>query len=138
MMGYGYSKSIVSRFPYALASILLLLYSVIGLIVFVNFEFEQVTVMVVSGLLFSVLPAYGALGAWRQKGLPVVITCLFFFFQSIRHVSEDSFLPLIAPITLSFPFEDFSQGRGFLIDFYAVFMAIFLACLAWSLRPTKH
>ena len=83
----------------------------------------------ISLLLYVLLPAYGAYGTWVKSRIAIPITLVFFVSQSIRSVSSEGLIPNIAPITLSFAVGDFLNGKGYLIDFFAIFMALFLAWL---------
>lgn len=47
--------------------------------------------------------------------------------QIFRPIGDWAWLQLPPPISLAWPFGDFSIGRGFLIDFLAI--ALFLSCL---------
>lgn len=101
----------------------------IGLITIIYSDFESDISFLVSVLIFVAFPAYGTYGTWTKSRISIFITLLFFVSQSVRHVGVDSFIPHIAPITISFSIGDFSSGQGYLIDFFAISMAIFLAWL---------
>jgi hypothetical protein len=54
---------------------------------------------------------------------------VFFISQSIRSIGTDNIIPNIMPISLSVPFGDFSTGQGYLVDLFAMSMAMLLAWL---------
>ncbi|MEW6993818.1 hypothetical protein AADZ84_06065 [Colwelliaceae bacterium MEBiC 14330] len=114
---------------FKVASFILALFTLIGLVVITYSNFESDLSALISILLFVLLPAYGAYGTWVKSRMAILITVVFFIFQSVRNVGTDNLFPHIAPITISFPIGDFSNGQGYLIDFFAISMAIFLAWL---------
>ncbi len=114
---------------FKVASFILALFTLIGLVVIPYSDFESDLSALISILLFVLLPAYGAYGTWVKSRMAILITVVFFIFQSVRNVGTDNLFPHIAPITISFPIGDFSNGQGYLIDFFAISMAIFLAWL---------
>ena len=114
---------------FKVASSILALFTLIGLVVIIYSDFESDLSALISILLFVLLPAYGAYGTWVKSRIAILITEVFFTSQSVRNVGTDNLLPHIAPITISFPIGDFSKGQGYLVDIFAIFMAIFLAWL---------
>ena len=114
---------------FKVASFILSLFTLIGLVVITYSNFESDLSALISILLFVLLPAYGAYGTWVKSRMAILITVVFFIFQSVRNVGTDNLFPHIAPITISFPIGDFSNGQGYLIDFFAISMAVFLAWL---------
>jgi hypothetical protein len=114
---------------FKVASSILALFTLIGLVVIIYSDFESDLSALISILLFVLLPAYGAYGTWVKSRIAILITVVFFTSQSVRNVGTDNLLPHIAPITISSPIGDFSNGQGYLIDFFAISMAIFLAWL---------
>ncbi len=119
------------------ASSILALYSLIGFIGIIYVGFDSNFSLLIGIVLYGLIPAYGAYGAWLRSRIAIVISLLFFISQCIRSIGTDSLLPNFAPITVSFPVGDFSNGQGYLIDFFAIFMVIFLAMLLKEVTTTK-
>lgn len=118
---------------FKVASFILALFALIGLGLASVYDFNSVTSLVMFIVLYVFVPAYGSYGTFSKNYIAISVTMLFFIFHSIRSVGSDSLLPNIAPITISFPLSDFSNGKGYLIDYFAIFMVIFLA---WLLKAT--
>lgn len=114
---------------FKLASIILALFAVIGLVLCLYLDFESYLNTITSVLLYVFIPAYGAYGTWNKSAISIFLSLMLFILLSIRTVNVDSLIPHISPISISFPIGDFSKGEGYLIDYFAIFMAIFLACL---------
>ncbi|GAA6170360.1 hypothetical protein NBRC116592_00300 [Colwellia sp. KU-HH00111] len=119
----------MGKVKFKIATYILALFSLIGLIATIYIDFESNLSALISLLLYVLLPAYGAYGTWVKSRIAIPITLVFFVSQSIRSVSSEGLIPNIAPITLSFAVGDFLNGKGYLIDFFAIFMALFLAWL---------
>ena len=115
--------------PFKIASVVLSLYALIGAFICLTFTFDRGVSLVMVSFLFVIMPSFGAYLTWHKKTLGIFSCALLFAFLSVRPVTTDNILPHIAPITLSFPLGDFTQGGGMLIDFFAIFMACFLAWL---------
>jgi len=123
---------------FKVASSILALFTLIGLVIIIYSDFESDLSALISILLFVLLPAYGAYGTWVKSRIAILMTVVFFVTQSVRNVGTDNLFPHIAPITISFPIGDFSNGQGYLIDFFAISMAIFLAwLLKVAMTPNK-
>jgi len=119
---------------FKVASSILALYSLIG---FIGTLYAELGLLM--GVLFyGLIPAYGAYGTWLSSRIAIVISLLFFTSQCIRSIGTDSLLSNFTPITISFPVGDFSNGQGYLIDFFAIFMVIFLATLLKEVTTTKQ
>ena len=103
----------------------------VGIIVISDVESILHSLIVV--LLYVLIPAYAAYGTFFKHRTAIVVSLLFFMFQSLRRVSNDGLITHTAPISISVPFGDFANGRGFLIDFFAITMAIVFAWLLKSL-----
>lgn len=89
--------------------------------------------------IYIIVPAYGAYGVWKQSLASVIISLLFFASQSIRVIGGDSWFPYAPPFSLALPFGDFSDGQGYLFDYFSTSMAIMLALLLWVLlRSNKQ
>ena len=116
---------------FKITSAILTLYTLIGLGVTILTNFENYISVVICIIFYVFIPALGAFGIWMKNRGLIFISILFFISLSIRNVGNDSIIPHIAPITVSFPFGDFANGEGYLIDYFAIFMAIFLT---WLLR----
>ena len=84
-------------------------------------------------MLYVFIPAFGAYGTWFKNRVAIFITLLFFVSQSFRTVGGDSAIAHIAPITISLPIGDFVNGKGYLIDLFAIGMAVFIG---WLLKLT--
>jgi hypothetical protein len=114
---------------FKIASTILTIFTLIGLGITILTDFESELSLFICIVLYVLIPAYGAYGTFVKSRLAVIISLLFFISQSIRHVSEGSLIPHLAPITISFPLGDFSKGQGYLIDVFAIFMVVLLAWL---------
>ena len=102
---------------------------------FSEFESKPVLNLLPYVVLYILIPAYGSISVWKQSQMGLLISLLFFVSQSIRLIGGDSWLPYSPPFSLGLPFGNFSDGQGYLIDFFAISMAIFLALLLWVLTP---
>jgi len=105
------------------------LFSLIGLGITIFSDIEGDLSILVSFILFFLIPALGAYGTHFKKRSAILVSLVFFLSQSIRGIGTDNIIPNIMPISISFPFGDFSSGQGYLIDLFAIFMAIFLGWL---------
>jgi hypothetical protein len=114
---------------FKVAGSILILFTLIGLFVVIFSDFYSIVSVLIFFVLYVLIPAYGAYGTFVKSRRAIFVSMVFFISQSIRSVGGDSLIPHIAPITLSLPFGDFSNGQGYLIDYFAIFMAIFLAWL---------
>lgn len=133
------NKALGDIVKFKVASSILALYTLIGLGVTIYSDFESDLSALVSILLYVLIPAYGTYGTWTKSRIAMLITLVFFISQSVRSVGTDGLIPHIAPITISFPVGDFSNGQGYLIDLFAISMAVFLAwLLKLVITPNKH
>jgi len=114
---------------FKLASLIHALYALIGLSIVIFYEFEHIESIVFSCLLYVLIPLFGAYGCYVANAKALVVSILFFISQSVRHVGNENVLPQIAPISISFPFVDFARENGYLIDFFALFMALYVGYL---------
>lgn len=122
---------------FKVVSFILAAFTLIGLGITLYTGVENPLSTVICILLYVLIPAYGAYGTWVQNRGAIFITLLFFISQSVRNVGNGSLIPHIAPITVSFPIGDFVNGEGYLIDFFAIFMAIYLAWLLREINSLK-
>ncbi len=113
------------------ASSILAVYAIIalGVFVFSGYENKGVINLFSYAFLYIVIPAYGAFGVWKHNQSSVFISLLFFSSQSIRTVGGDNWFIYGAPFSLGMTFGDFSDGQGYLVDFFAISMAVLLALL---------
>lgn len=114
---------------FTIATLIQLLFALIGLGIIIYSDIENDLSIFVSFVLFVLIPSLGAYGTYFKKRSAILISLVFFISQVYRSISTDNLIPNIRAITISFPFGDFSNGHGYLIDFFAIFMAIFLAWL---------
>lgn len=105
------------------------IFSMIGAAIIAGSDIEGNLSLVLGVLVFVIIPALGAYGTYFKNPIVILTSLVFFIFQSVRTINADSLIPNIRPISISYGFGDFSTGQGFLIDFFAIFMAIFLAWL---------
>jgi hypothetical protein len=122
------------------ASFILSVYSLVGIGIVVSSELEtKVAFNLFSYIfLYIIVPTYGAYGVWKQNLTSVVVSLLFFTSQSIRAIGGGSWFPYPPPLSLGLPFGDFSDGQGYLFDYFSASMVIFLAVLLWVLfTPNK-
>ncbi|WP_299772149.1 hypothetical protein [uncultured Pseudoteredinibacter sp.] len=71
--------------------------------------------------------AVAAILIWKNKSWGFVFALIPPISQVFRPIGDWAWLALPPPISLAWPFGDFSTGRGFLIDFLAI--TVFLLCL---------
>jgi hypothetical protein len=114
-------------------------YSIVGLGVFVfsGFENKAVIKLFSYAFIFIAIPAYGAFGVWKHNRSSVFISLLLFASQSIRTLGGDNWFLYAPPFSLSIPFGDFSNGQGYLLDYFAISMTVFMALLLWILFSTN-
>ena len=123
------------------ASFILFVYSLVGIGIVVSSELETKAAFNLLSYIFLyiIVPTYGAYGVWKQNLTSVVVSLLFFTSQSIRVIGGESWFPYPPPLSLGLPFGDFSDGQGYLFDYFSVSMVIFLAVLLWVLfNPNKQ
>jgi len=124
---------------FKVASSILAVFTLIGMGLIVFSDFENDLSILICILLYVLIPAYGTYGTFAKSRSAIIVSILFFVWQSIRSVGTGNLIPHIAPITISFPIGDFSNGQGYLIDFFAIFMVIFLAwLLKVAITPNKQ
>ena len=114
---------------FKVASAIIALYGLIGLGIVIFAGLDNTLTVFLCLILYVVIPAYGSYGAFVKSRRAIVISIVFFMSQSIRNVYHNSLLPHITPISLSFPFGDFANEQGYLVDCFAIFMVVFLAWL---------
>lgn len=121
------------------ASSIIAVYAIIalGVFVFSGFEHKAVINLFSYAFLYIVIPAYGAFGVWKQNQNSVFISLVFFTSQSIRTIGGDNWFLYAPPFSLGMTFGDFSDGQGYLVDYFAISMAVFLALLFWTLYSAK-
>lgn len=114
---------------FTLATAIMAIFSFIGLwIVFLE-QYNNPHSLILSTLLYVIIPAFGAYGTYFKRPTAILMAAFYFASQIVRCISHDSFLPNVAPITIALPFGDFAQGKGYLIDYFAIFMAIYCSYL---------
>jgi len=119
------------------ANAILLVYALIGLVICFVVEFESSVDILQVVLLFITIPLIGAYGVWKRNFIAIAVSIVPFVLQSVRSISPDRFIPNIAPITISIPVGDFSNGNGYLVDFFALFMIVYLTILLCKLINNK-
>ena len=122
------------------ASFILAVYSVVGIGVVVSSKQEvKVTLnLIIYVFLYIIVPAYGAYGIWKQRLSSLIVSLLFFTSHTIRSIGVGNWFPYAPPFSLGIAFGDFSDGQGYLFDYFATSMVIFLALLIWVLfTPNK-
>jgi hypothetical protein len=118
------------------ASLILTVYSLVGIGIVVSSELETNAAFNLLSYIFLyiIVPIFWAYGVWKQNLTCVVVSLLFFTSQSIRAIGGGSWFPYPPPLSLGVPFGDFSDGQGYLFDYFSASMVIFLAFLAfWAL-----
>ncbi|MDO6719191.1 hypothetical protein Q4575_07260 [Psychrosphaera sp. 1_MG-2023] len=123
---------------FKVASSILAIFTLIGLGIVIFSDFESTASRLICLALYVLIPAYGAYGIFIRSRRAIFVSVAFFISQSIRMVDSESIIPHIAPITVSVPFGDFSNGQGYLIDYFAIVMVVFLIWLLKGLMtPNK-
>ncbi|WDD99300.1 hypothetical protein [Thalassomonas actiniarum] len=114
---------------FKLASIVLAIFSLlaIGVVAFSGMENNPLVNIFSYLVVFILIPAYGAYGAWYKRRTALFVALMVFACQSIREVGGDSWFPYFSPFSLAIPFGDFSDGQGYLVDCFAIVMAMSLA-----------
>lgn len=110
-------------------SIILALYALIGFLVLFLSDLASFVAGFICLILFVVIPASSAYGVWTKNRYAFILAIILFSFQSIRALDYDGLIPLIRPITVSFPYTSFIDQRVYLIDYFAITMVIFLVIL---------
>lgn len=105
------------------------LFALIGLGVTIFAGLANTLTVFLCLILYVVIPAYGSYGTFVKSRRAIVVSMVFFVSQSIRNIDNTSLLPHISPISISFAFGDVANGQGYLIDYFAIFMVVFLAWL---------
>jgi len=119
---------------YKLVSVFLFVYGLIGATVLVLIGMQQPIAMFICLLLYVFIPLISAVGLWRKNKAAILLAILPFLYQSVRYVDDTSFLPSIAPITIAFPISTFEGGKGFLIDYLAIAVIVYLIYLYKQVR----
>ncbi|WOT04140.1 hypothetical protein [Shewanella youngdeokensis] len=114
---------------FKVASSILALYATIGFGVIIFSGFEDMINLLFFFVICVLIPAYGAYGTLIKNRIAIFVSMVLFIFQAFRSVGHDSLIPHIAPISVSFPVGNFSNGQGYLIDYFAILMALLLAWL---------
>lgn len=114
---------------FTIATLIQAIFALIGLGIIIYSDIESDLSIFISIVFFVLIPSLGAYGTYFKKRSAILVSLVFFISQVYRSISTDNLIPNIRAITISFPFGDFSNGHGYLIDFFAIFMAIFLAWL---------
>jgi hypothetical protein len=127
------------KIAFNLAKYLLVIYALTAVAVIVLSPYENNSSLSLAFyiLAFILIPLCGAYGAWQQRRKALFISFLFFLSQSIRVIGGGYWFPYPSPISLGVPFGDFSNGQGYLIDFFAIAIAIHLASLLRILTIKK-
>ena len=116
-----------------LAGIILCLYGVtgFGVMAFSEPSHDILFNLVSYGLIFTVIPLLGAYGLWFHKSWAMGFTLVFFLLQSVKPFIFLQWLPFYPPISLGIPFGDFTKGTAYLVDFFAIAMAVYslILCL---------
>ena len=125
---------------FKLTSFMLAIFSLIGVGIVALSEGENKPFFNILPYLvvFILVPAYGAYSAWHRQRKGLLVALFFFASQSIRGIGGDSGFPYLPPISLGFPFGDFADGQGYLVDFFAIFVTLVLAWLLWELAFTDR
>lgn len=123
---------------YKVMSIILALYALIGILVILLNDLGPFVTSLICFILFVVIPASSAYGVWVQNRYAFVLAIVFFSFQSIRALSHNGLIPIIRPITVSFPHTSFIDQQVYLIDYFAITMVIILATLLRQLTKNNE
>ena len=116
----------------------LVLFASIGLYIAATYEFQGSGALLVYGFLFGFLPALAGIGTWLGQRWALLLALLFFASQSLREIGPDNLLPFARPIALAFPVSDFVGDSVYLVDVFAMTMALIFAYLLWSTRPNPR
>jgi len=116
------------------------IYSLVGLGVFVHSGFENKALINLFSyaILYLAIPAYGAFGMWRHNKSSVIILLLFFVSQSIRVIGGDNWFLYAPPFSLGMAFGNFTDGQGYLVDYFAISMVLILALLLRTLISSNN
>jgi len=125
---------------FKLVSIILAIYSFVGvgIIVFSEFESKPALKLFSYILVFVLIPLYGTYGIWKKSRKVLLLSLLLFLSQSIRGIGGELWFLYSPPISIGIPFGSFADGSGYLIDFFAITMTIFLFGLLRTSHHTKR
>ncbi|BBN81486.1 hypothetical protein PA25_14710 [Pseudoalteromonas sp. A25] len=123
---------------YFIASIVLSIYALIGLVITIQLNFDTIFEQLISLLMFFIIPALGVYGSYYKKRWALAVACCYFLFRILKSGGSEHVYFAISPISLSFAFGDFSQGQGYLIDFFAICMTLGLFRLIQVETKRKH
>jgi len=131
---------LVRKIRFKLASAILAIYCLfgIGVIIFSGFGSKPFLNLLSYVFVFVLIPAFSTYGVWQRSKKAMTVSLFLFLSQSIRFIGGESWFPYFPPISLGIPFGNFANGQGYLIDFFAISMTIFLACLLWTSLPFNN
>jgi hypothetical protein len=133
------NRALGVKVKFRFASFILAMYSIVGIgvVAFSKPEVIAALNLISYIFLYIIVPIYGAYGVWKQRLSSVILSLLFFTSQCIRPIAGKSWFPYAPPFSLCVPFGNFLDGQGYLFDFFATSMVIFLALLVWALLTSN-
>lgn len=115
---------------YKIASAILLFFAIVGSVVCIMTNFDSHYVLLLSFIVYVGIPFIGAISCWKKVASGMILAIMFFTFLSVRTTSSIGDFPYISAFSLSYAFGDFANGQGYLIDLFAIFMALFISYLS--------
>lgn len=115
---------------YKIASIILLFFALFGGVINIVTDFDNRYILLLSLVVYVCIPFIGAISCWKKLAPGMVLAVIFFAFLSVRTTSNMSILPHMSAFSIAYPIGNFSEGKGYLIDFFAIFMALFVSYLS--------
>ena len=123
-----------------LACVMLTMYAAIatGIVIIVQPASADWFGFVGYGIVYVAIPMICAIGIWYRERWALPICIVFWLSQTVKPLGGDQWFPYMPPITLGYPVGDVSQGAGFLINAFAIIMALGFALMLWKNPPEKH
>jgi len=116
---------------FKLASIILILFALIGVVVMFTFDFNSHFAVFFCLLCYVCIPMYGAYGCWNKRRLAISVALVFFLSQMVREMGYEIALPHISPITILYSMENLTDAKGVYIDLFALGMVLLLSWLLY-------
>ncbi|WP_153914264.1 hypothetical protein [Shewanella sp. TC10] len=114
-----------------ISAVLLILYGFIAamLLMFTQPTHEQWFYQFSYCQMFIVIPFVGSYCVLKGNRLGLVPLLVLFATQVVRPLPLNELFPFQAPFSLAMPFGNFSQGQGYLVDFFAIAMLLVVASI---------
>lgn len=108
-------------------SLIFIGYGAVGLAIVLFSDWPETIAQLQYLLIYVVAPWFGAFALLKRSRIGLGLTLLVFSFISVRIANLASSFPIVAPVSMSITFGDFTKGTGGLIDFFAIMVTILIA-----------